>query len=116
MGMLSFKKAKKFSMQKWEWLAENPPLQEESGAGYMSRFKRANPELKELLSNCGFCERYIKTPSPCSRCEFGAGAGKCKVENSLYSLWSDAIYCEQIKKGTELAKKIFKTIQNLEEK
>lgn len=114
MGMLSFKKAKDFSLQKFKWYAENPMLQEESATEYLNRFKRANPKLKELLSNCGFCERYIKTPLPCFRCELGIVAGKCREEeDALYSLWFGAVCYGQIEKSTELAKKMLETIQNL---
>ena len=114
--MISFKEAKDFSLQKWEWLAENPLGKDEDADVYYKRFCVANPELKDLACLCGFCERYYHLP--CRRCELAnSEADACEIgPHSLFRLWEKAVTGGKSERAIKLARKMVDIIAGLEEK
>ena len=102
---MTFKKAKKLSIMKWEFLSKrgfHDNIYEELNAKF--------PELKDLSNSCGFCE-YFKVNSYRCKCLLEEKWGlNCFHEESLYYRWSNIR--EDSKK---LAKRILEDIKNCHE-
>lgn len=111
MNKLSFAEAKQLSLLKWEQIVKDK-----------GRLIRSNIPLtvKDLKWSCGFCERWKNDNTPlswscprCEECEFGAIAGPCIDEHSIYGEWQELEALGNYKTALGLAKKILEIIKNL---
>ena len=97
MTQLSLKEAKRLSIIKWEAHVK--------AGGYELDLPE---ELYDLISDCGFCERWSgrdeHRATKCRYCEFGESAGTCFEFGSLFRNWNRSL------KGAQQILDIIKSI------
>ena len=109
---LSFEEAKILSIIKWTKIVEL--LENDNSINNMAIIDilKQIPEISKLISNCGFCERYIKNVSfkvDCAICEFGIETGYCMNDFSLFSNYKESFGYRKL----GFAKQILETIKSL---
>jgi len=110
---VTFKQAKELSILKWKWIIKNPPRINGDKYKYANKTSKANPKLKDLNSQCGFCEKYAVSWNDCPECPLYRKWGKtCYIMDSLFQQWLKPS-CN--KESKDSAKQILRDIEECEE-
>ena len=110
---LSFEEAKRLSIIKWTKIVELLENDNSINDWSITEILKQIPEISQLISNCGFCERYVINVSyneGCAICEFGIKAEPCMDDFSLFSNYKESFGYRKL----GFAKQILETIESLE--
>lgn len=117
---ISLALAKEISIKKWEGVLENL----NNGEFYeSSKFLNDYPDLKMELyrhHKCGFCLRHdycdFQTDTDkCYECEFGALAGLCPEDESLYDQYQQYENDSDLKGAIEVVEEMLEIMENIED-
>lgn len=117
---ISLALAKEISIKKWKELLENL----NNGNFYESyRFLNDYPDLRKTLyehHKCGFCLRHdycnFQTDTDkCYECEFGALAGNCPEDGSLYDQYQQCENDSDLEGAIEVVEEMLETMKSIED-
>lgn len=117
--MITFDEAKELTIVKWKWFSGHGRQEEESTLKHYDRMLGAHPELRKILSNCGFCEKFlvwhiererrICTPG----CPMMVEDEKCTNSSHPYANWTVEANAELSKEKALVVLKIAKAAKEI---
>ena len=113
----TFKEAKRLSLKKWEFLLKH--CDTSFNLALRQQLQEEIPELKGILSNCGFCSYYLQYLNvDCCYCPLAITRTRVGIQCILimHPFYRYEYYATTPEERKEAIKEILKMIKNAKEK